>query len=69
MLGNDVVDLGDPECREARLHPRFDARVFTPEERTALRGSDAPARLPQILAVGSGVLCQRIDYPAASDAA
>ena len=45
MLGNDIVDLGDPECRAAGLHPRFDARVLTPEERSALRESDAPARL------------------------
>jgi phosphopantetheinyl transferase (holo-ACP synthase) len=43
MLGNDVVDLGDPEARLA--HPRFDARVFTREERAALRGSPDPERL------------------------
>jgi len=26
---------------------------------------DLPARLPKLLAPGSGVLCQRIEYPAA----
>ena len=29
----------------------------------AVRFDDLPARLPKILAPGSGVLCQRIDYP------
>ena len=41
MVGNDVVDLGDPEVREDALHPRFDERVFAPEERAALsKGAD-----------------------------
>jgi len=31
MIGNDIVDLGDP--RTFRLHPRFDSRVFTGCER------------------------------------
>ncbi|MFI5217622.1 MAG: 4'-phosphopantetheinyl transferase superfamily protein [Candidatus Limnocylindria bacterium] len=44
MLGNDVVDLGDPETRAAR-HPRFDARVFTREERAALARAADPERL------------------------
>jgi phosphopantetheinyl transferase (holo-ACP synthase) len=35
-VGNDVVDLADPECRLERLHPRFDERVFSPAERAAL---------------------------------
>ncbi len=38
-LGNDVVDLGDPEARLDRLHPRFAERVFTPVERAALEAS------------------------------
>jgi hypothetical protein len=29
----------------------------------AVSFADLPARLPQILAPSSGVLCQRIDYP------
>lgn len=37
--------------------PRLDA-LFAP----AILFSDLPARLPQILAPGSGILCQRIDY-------
>jgi hypothetical protein len=38
-LGNDVVDLADPEARLDGLHPRFAARVFTPAERKALEAS------------------------------
>lgn len=45
MLGNDVVDLADPETRPAVRHPRFDARVFTPEERAALAGAEDPERM------------------------
>jgi phosphopantetheinyl transferase (holo-ACP synthase) len=44
MLGNDVVDLSDPETLGAR-HPRFDARVFTDEERAALAEARDPERL------------------------
>ena len=35
-VGNDVVDLGDPESSSEALHPRFDARVFAAAERAAL---------------------------------
>ena len=45
MLGNDVVDLGDPETQAGAQHPRFDARVFTPRERAALARSEDPQRL------------------------
>ena len=45
MLGNDVVDLADPETRPGARHPRFDARVFTREERAALAGAANPNRL------------------------
>ena len=38
-LGNDVVDLEDPEARLEGLHARFVERVFTPAERAALHGS------------------------------
>jgi phosphopantetheinyl transferase (holo-ACP synthase) len=44
MLGNDVVDLADPEARAESLHPGFDRRVFDPEERAWLRGSEQPER-------------------------
>jgi phosphopantetheinyl transferase (holo-ACP synthase) len=44
MLGNDVVDLADPEARAESLHPGFDRRVFDPEERTWLRVSCQPER-------------------------
>ena len=42
LVGNDIVDLHDPESRPGALHARFDARVFTPAEREALSVS-APA--------------------------
>jgi phosphopantetheinyl transferase (holo-ACP synthase) len=45
MLGDDVVDLGDPEAGPGAQHPRFDARVFSPRERAALAASPAPHRL------------------------
>jgi len=43
-VGNDVVDLGDPEARLDALHPRWAERVFTAAERRALDLSPAPAR-------------------------
>jgi NADPH:quinone reductase-like Zn-dependent oxidoreductase len=43
--------------RDARL----DALIAPP-----IRFADLPAELPRILAPSSGVLCQRIDYPAAA---
>ena len=36
LVGNDVVDLHDPESRPEAIHARFDARVFTSDERKAL---------------------------------
>jgi phosphopantetheinyl transferase (holo-ACP synthase) len=45
MLGNDVVDLADPETRPGGRHPRFDVRVFTREERAALAEAEDPERL------------------------
>jgi hypothetical protein len=32
MVGNDIVDLSDPESSRDACHLRFDRRVFTPEE-------------------------------------
>ncbi len=32
MVGNDVIDLSDPESSHDACHLRFDRRVFTPEE-------------------------------------
>ncbi len=49
MVGNDVVDLGDPETRPGARHPRFDARVFAADELAALRASGAPERLRWML--------------------
>lgn len=36
LVGNDVVDLRDPENQPGAIHPRFDGRVFTPAERERL---------------------------------
>lgn len=41
-IGNDVVDLSDPETRREALHPRFDDRVFTVSEAETI-GSSARA--------------------------
>ena len=45
MIGNDVVDLDDPESRSAARHARFDARAFTFAEQTMLRTSADGERL------------------------
>ena len=36
MIGNDVVDLQDPDTRPETFRPRFDERVFDPGERRAI---------------------------------
>ena len=43
MLGNDVVDLHDPDSDAATLSARFDARVFTEGERLAIDSHADPA--------------------------
>lgn len=35
-VGNDIVDLRDPDADSATLSPRFDARVFSPAELRSL---------------------------------
>lgn len=42
MIGNDIVDLEDPETRPESLHPGFDRRVFSPAEAAALAASVDP---------------------------
>ncbi len=44
MIGNDVVDLGDPETMPGAQHGRFDARVFSPREQRAVAESFEPTR-------------------------
>jgi hypothetical protein len=48
-IGNDVVDLREPETRPGGRHPRFDARVFSAAERACLRRSRSPERLRWVL--------------------
>ncbi len=40
MIGNDVVDLNDPETFAEGLNPRFDKRVFTADELRRLAAAD-----------------------------
>ncbi len=49
MVGNDVVDMGSPDTAPGATHPRFDERVFAPEEIEALRSSPSPRRRRWIL--------------------
>lgn len=42
LVGNDVVDLRDPDSHPATLHPRFDARVFGSGERRAIARAADP---------------------------
>jgi phosphopantetheinyl transferase (holo-ACP synthase) len=45
MLGNDVVDLRDPEAQPGATHPRFDERVFDGLERAWLGNRGSPTSL------------------------
>jgi len=47
MIGDDVVDLGDPDA--GRMHPRFDRRVFHPDERALMARSVEPGRIRWLL--------------------
>ncbi|MFP8879118.1 MAG: 4'-phosphopantetheinyl transferase superfamily protein [Myxococcota bacterium] len=49
MLGNDIVDLADPESSCGGQHPRFDRRVFSRCERAALSQSPDPTRARWVL--------------------
>ena len=42
MIGNDVVDLRDPDARPETFRPRFDERVFSPDERRAIAHDAVP---------------------------
>jgi phosphopantetheinyl transferase (holo-ACP synthase) len=45
FVGNDIVDLHDPESHPGALHDRFDHRAFTDDERAVLSVSASPHRL------------------------
>ncbi len=49
LVGNDVVDLRDPENQPDSIHPRFDARVFTWTERARILASSSPHRMRWLL--------------------
>lgn len=42
MIGDDVVDLADPEAADGARHPRFDARAFHHAERGAIARAADP---------------------------
>jgi len=44
MVGNDIVDLRDPESRSESLHPRFDTRVFRESEREGIAAASDSER-------------------------
>jgi phosphopantetheinyl transferase (holo-ACP synthase) len=44
MIGNDVVDLRDPESQAQTLHPRFDTRVFAAPELARVAAASDPNR-------------------------
>jgi phosphopantetheinyl transferase (holo-ACP synthase) len=44
MVGNDIVDLRDPDADSTRYSTRFDARVFSGAERLAIANSESPER-------------------------
>lgn len=44
-VGNDVVDLRDPDTGRDAIHPRFDIRVFTEDERRWIAEALRPVRL------------------------
>lgn len=44
MVGNDIVDLCDPDADSTRYSDRFDARVFTRAERQAIADSPSHER-------------------------
>lgn len=49
MIGDDVIDLRDEECRTGARHPRFDARVFCEAERACLADLGGDERLRWLL--------------------
>lgn len=42
LVGNDVVDLRDPENQPGAIHERFDERVFGPDEQADIRDAASP---------------------------
>ncbi len=48
-VGNDIVDLRDPENQPHAIHPRFDERAFTEVERRHLTDRDAAHRTRWLL--------------------
>jgi hypothetical protein len=49
LVGNDVVDLRDPENQPEAIHPRFDHRVFTWTERARILAAGSPHRTRWLL--------------------
>ncbi len=45
LVGNDIVDLHDPWSQPNEIHPRFDSRAFTADERAQIRESSSAHEL------------------------
>jgi phosphopantetheinyl transferase (holo-ACP synthase) len=45
LVGNDVVDLCEPDALPGARHPRFDARVFRADELGQIASSEVPMRM------------------------
>lgn len=45
MIGNDVVDLADPETCAQQLHPRFDQRILNDQEQLLVKNAEDPHAL------------------------
>ena len=45
LLGNDIVDLGDPDNAASFVRPGYVERVCTPPERRAVVSAVEPARM------------------------
>lgn len=52
-VGNDVVDLRDPETRKGAVHPRFDLRVFTADERERIAAAADRAAFGRQISAGA----------------
>ena len=68
MIGNDIVDLADPQARGKNRDIRFIERVFTPDEQRKIQKSDEPDIVLWSLWVGkeTGYKAMSKTHPAVS---
>lgn len=70
MIGNDIVDLTDPQARSKSRDIPFVDRVFTPDERQLIRSNSNSDRVLWSLWAGkeTGYKAVRRQYPSVSSA-